>query len=92
MAPKLTSCDVFGMLLKYWLSIEGGFIGGERVNLVDVLVSGGLPWALLWSLSVDLLLSWCMRLSKCLLKVLSECCNCCCESPCCMCVKVCCIC
>ena len=23
MAPKLTTCDVFGMLLKYWLSTEG---------------------------------------------------------------------
>ena len=43
MAPKLTSCDVFGMLLKYWLSAEGGFVGGERVNPVGVLVSGGLP-------------------------------------------------
>ena len=40
MVPKLTSCDVFGMLLKYWLSIEGGFIVGERVNPVGVLVSG----------------------------------------------------
>ena len=44
MAPKLTYCDVFGMLLKYWLSTEGGFVGGERVNPVGVLVSGGLPW------------------------------------------------
>ena len=35
MALNLTSCDVFGMLLKYWLSTEGGFIGGERVNPVD---------------------------------------------------------
>ena len=43
MAPKLTSCDMFGMLLKYWLSTEGGFVGGERVNPVGVLVSGGLP-------------------------------------------------
>ena len=42
MAPKLISCDVFGMLLKYWLSTEGGFVGGERVNPVGVLVSGGL--------------------------------------------------
>ena len=40
-APKLTFCDVFGMLLKYWLSTEHGFIGGERVNPVGVLVSGG---------------------------------------------------
>ena len=46
-APKLTSCDVFGMLLKCWLSTEGGFIGGERVNPVGVLVSGGLPWCLM---------------------------------------------
>ena len=47
MAPKLTSCDMFGMLLKYWLSTEGGFFGGERVNTVGVLVSGGLPWSLM---------------------------------------------
>ena len=47
MAPKLTSCDMFGILLKYWLSIEGGFVGGERVNPVGVLVSGGLPWRLM---------------------------------------------
>ena len=47
MVPKLTSCDVFGMLLKDWLSTEGGFIGGERVNPVGVLVSGGLPWHLM---------------------------------------------
>ena len=38
MAPKLTSCDVFCMLLKYWLSTEGGFGGGENVNPVGVLV------------------------------------------------------
>ena len=37
MTPKRTSCGVFGMLLKYWLSTEGGFIGGERVNPVGVL-------------------------------------------------------
>ena len=42
MALKLTSCDLFGMLLQYWLSTEGGFVGGEKVNLVGVLVSGGL--------------------------------------------------
>ena len=47
MAPKLTSCDMFGMLLKYWLSTEGGFVGGERVNPVSVLVSGGLPLCLM---------------------------------------------
>ena len=46
-ASKLTSCDVFGMLLKYWLSTEGRFVGGERVNLVGVLVSGGMPWRLM---------------------------------------------
>ena len=34
------------MLLKYWLSTEGGFVGGERVNPVGVLVSGGLLWRL----------------------------------------------
>ena len=42
MVPKLTSCDVFGMLLKYWLSTEAGFVVGERVNPVGVLVNGGL--------------------------------------------------
>ena len=47
MAPKLTSCDLFGMLLKYYLSTEGGIIGGERVNPVGVLVSDGLPWSLM---------------------------------------------
>ena len=45
MAPKLISCDMFGMLLKYWLST--GLVGGERVNPVGVLVSGGLPWHLM---------------------------------------------
>ena len=45
-APKLTSCDMFGMLLKYWLSTEHGFVGGERVNPVGVLVSGGHLWHL----------------------------------------------
>ena len=47
MAPKLTSCDMFGMLRKYWLSTEGRFVGGERVNAVGVLVNGGLPWHLM---------------------------------------------
>ena len=42
MAPKLTSCAVIGMLLKYWPSTEAGFVGGEKVNPVGVLVSGGL--------------------------------------------------
>ena len=47
MAPKLTSCDVFGMLLKYWLLIEGVFVGGESSNPIGVLVSGGLRWCLM---------------------------------------------
>ena len=42
MAPKLTSCYVCGMLLKYWLSTESVFIG--------VLVSGGLPWRLMFNI------------------------------------------
>ena len=44
MAPKLTSCDVFGMFLKYVLSTEGQFVGGEKADpagLAGVLVSGG---------------------------------------------------
>ena len=53
MAPKLTSFDMFGMLLKYWLSTEGGFVGGERVNSVGVLVSGGLPWHLMSGIVTD---------------------------------------
>ena len=40
MAPKLKSCDVFGMLVKYWLSTEGRFGGGENANPVGVPVSG----------------------------------------------------
>ena len=40
MAPKLTSCDVFSMLVKYGLSTEGGFGGGEKLNPAGVLVSG----------------------------------------------------
>ena len=43
MGLKLTSCGLFGILLKYWLSTEGGFVGGDTVNPVGVLVSGGLP-------------------------------------------------
>ena len=39
MVLKLTSCEVFGMLPQYWLSSECGFIFGERVNPVGVLVS-----------------------------------------------------
>ena len=38
MAPKLTSCDVVCMLVKYWLSTEGGFGGSENVNAVGVLL------------------------------------------------------
>ena len=38
--PKLTSCDVLGMLVKYGLSTDGGFGGGEKVNPAGVLVSG----------------------------------------------------
>ena len=52
MAPKLTFCDVFGMLVKYWLSTEGGFGGGENVSPVGVLVSGGELLSLLVSVAV----------------------------------------
>ena len=47
MVLRLTSCDMFGMLLKYWLSTEGGFVSGERLNPVGVLVTGRLPWRLM---------------------------------------------
>ena len=50
--PKLTSCDMFGMLLKYWLSTEGGFVVGERMNPVGVLASGGLLWHLVFGIAV----------------------------------------
>ena len=40
MAPKLTSSDVFGMLVKYGLSTDGGFGGGEKLNPAGMLVSG----------------------------------------------------
>ena len=46
MAPKQTSCDVFSMLVKYGLSTEGGFGGGEKLNPAGVLVSG------IWLLSL----------------------------------------
>ena len=45
--PKADILWGVGMLLKYWLSTEGGFVGEERVNPVGVLVSGGLPWHLM---------------------------------------------
>ena len=32
MAPKLTSCDMFGILLKYVLSTEGGFVAAEKAG------------------------------------------------------------
>ena len=41
MAPKLTSCDVFGMLVKYWLSSEGAF-AGLLSSLVAIAVTGGI--------------------------------------------------
>ena len=57
MAPKLTSWDVFGMFLKYWLSTERGF-GGDDMNPGGVLVSGcGLLW-LLVSVGGDMTRSW----------------------------------
>ena len=40
MAPKLASCDAFGMLLKYGLSTNSAFGGGEKPNPAGVLVSG----------------------------------------------------
>ena len=46
MVPKLIFYDVFGMLLKYWLSTEGGYVVGERVNPVGVLIRVGLLWHL----------------------------------------------
>ena len=41
LAGTEASFDVVGMLVKYWLSTEGGFGGGENVNVVGVLVSAG---------------------------------------------------
>ena len=38
MAPKLASCDV----LKYGLSTEGGFGGGEKPIVAGVLVISGI--------------------------------------------------
>ena len=38
MAPKLASCDVFGMLLKYWLSTLGGCGAVEKPIVSGVLV------------------------------------------------------
>ena len=32
MAPKLTSCGVFGILVKYRLSSEGGFGDGKKTK------------------------------------------------------------
>ena len=52
MAQKRTSCGVFGMLLKYWLSTKGGFIGSERENPVGMLVSSLLPWHLMFGIVV----------------------------------------
>ena len=42
MAPKLASCDVFGMLLTHGLSTEGGFGGGEKPIVACVLVISGI--------------------------------------------------
>ena len=33
--------------ILYWLSTEGGFVVGERVNPVGMLVSCGLLWPLM---------------------------------------------
>ena len=52
MVLKLTCCDLFGMLLKYWLSTEGGFAVGERVNPVGVLPSSTLLWRLVSGVAV----------------------------------------
>ena len=59
MAPKLASCDVFGMLLKYGLSTEGGFGGDEKPILAGVLVSGiGLLSLLVSVTGGDMTRSW----------------------------------
>ena len=85
MAPKLTSCDMFGMFLKYWLSTEGGFVCGEKVNLVGVLVVGGLLW-LLVSVAVtggDMTRSWeeVVLCEVCCCDVCWVCCVGCCYEP-----------
>ena len=48
MAPKLVSCDVFGMLLKYGRSTEGVFGGGEKLNLVKCYWAAFPPSACDW--------------------------------------------
>ena len=84
MAPKLTSCDVLGMWLKYWLSTEGGFVGGERLNLVGVLV---------WHLVSLLITGGCDVLGFCEATRYDVCWLCCCVVCCCMviCCEVCCM-
>ena len=86
MAPKLTSCYMFGMLLKYWLSTDCGFVVGDRVNSVGVLVSGGLLWHLVSGVvaGVDI---------RCSCEVEAVLCDvCCCDICCCdgCCCNVCC--
>ena len=59
MAPKLASCDVFGMLLKYGLSTEGGLGGGEKLILAGVMESGiGLLSLLVSVTGGDMTHSW----------------------------------
>ena len=85
MAPKLTYCDVFGMLVKYRLSTEGGFGGGEKVNPVGVLISGIVLLSLLVPVTGgDMTCCWeeyALCDACCCAVCWLPCCVCCCSVP-----------
>ena len=90
MAPKLASCNVFGMLLKYGVLTEGGFGGGEKPILAGVLVSGIGLLSLLVSMSGGHM-THCWEefvlCDACCAVCWLPCCVCCCSEPgtvCCM--------
>ena len=73
---------MFRMLLKYWPSTEGRFVGGERMNPVGVLVSGGLLWRLVSGIVVggDMTRSCDVKSVLC---DICRCDSCCCDGCCC---------
>ena len=85
MAPKLTTCDVFGMLVKYGLSTEGGFGGGEKLNPAGVLVCGiGLLSILVPVTGGDMTRCWeefALCDACCCAVCWLPCCMCCCSEP-----------